>query len=100
MSAVKALPRRPNPNAAEKEPAPRMNTTHDEGNGDDKDDGPDLGEPDVEDRLGGPREMRLTSKLFAKYGHSKGCFGCAHKQAGLPDHRQRSAGCRRRIRSE
>ena len=49
---------------------------------------------DVDDRIGGPREMRLTSRLFAKHGHTEGCLGCAHKQAGLPDHRRHSAGCR------
>ena len=79
MSAVRAQPRRLNPNAAEKEPAPRINAEHEGADNDNRDDGVDLGEPEVADRLGGPREMRLTSKLFVKYGYTEGCLGCAHE---------------------
>ena len=57
--AVRALPRRPNPNAADNEPAPRMNTEHGEDDGDEAD-GADLGAAAGEDRFCGPREMRLT----------------------------------------
>ena len=56
-----------------------------------------MGEPEADDRLGGPREMRLISRLSANYGYTEGCLGCAHKQAGLPDHQQHSAGCLRGI---
>ena len=80
------MPRMPNPNAADNEPAPRMNTEHGEDDGD-RADGADLGAAAGEDRFGGPREMRLTDRLFAKYGHTEGCLGCAHKQAGVYDHR-------------
>ena len=91
--AGRALPRRPNPNAAERDPAPRVNIEHDG----DRADGADLGEPDCDDRVSGPREMRFTNRLFAKYGHTEGCLGCAHKQAGFYDHRQHSIACRTRI---
>ena len=41
--------------------------------------------------------MRLTTRLFAKYGHTEGCFGCAHKQAGFYDDLQHSTARRTRI---
>ena len=41
--------------------------------------------------------MRLTSWLFAKYGYTEGCLGCAHQLAGLHNHRQHSIACRTRI---
>ena len=34
--------------------------------------------------------MRITSRVLDKFGYTEGCFGCAHKQAGLYDHRQHS----------
>ena len=34
VQAVRSLPRKPNRNAAEREPAPRVNTEHDEGDSD------------------------------------------------------------------
>ena len=57
--AVRALPRRPHPNAADKEPEPRMNTDHGKDDGD-RADGANLEGAAGEDRFGGPRAMRLT----------------------------------------
>lgn len=94
--AVRALSRRRNPNAADNEPAPRMNTEHGEDDGD-RADGANLGAGAGEDRFGGPREMWLTDGLFAKYGRTKGCLGCARKRVSVYDHRQHSGACRRRI---
>ena len=93
---IKALPRRPNPNTGERDPAPRRPQDR-SGQEDDREDGADLGDPDCSDALGGPREMRTTSRLLDKYGYTDGCLGCAHKQAGLYDHRQHSTVCRTRI---
>ena len=54
VSAVRAFPRRPNPNAAEREPAPRINTEHEEGaDNDNRDDGANLGEPRLTIRFAG-----------------------------------------------
>ena len=86
VQGIRALSGKPNPNAAESELAPRMNIDPDGARAD----GADLGEPDCAGRISGPREMRLTSRLFTKYGHTEGCLGCANKQAGLYDHRQHS----------
>ena len=41
--------------------------------------------------------MRIVSRLLYKFGFTAGCFGCAHKQVSLYDHRQHSLACRTRI---
>ena len=41
--------------------------------------------------------MRIVSRLLYKFGYTAGCFGCAHKQVSLYDHRQHSLACRTRI---
>ena len=51
-------------------------------------DGADLGEPDCSDARGGPREMRIVSRLLDKFRYTAGCFY---------DHRQHSLACRTRI---
>ena len=84
-----ALPRRHNPNTGERDPAPRRPRDR-SGQEDGREDGADLGDPDCSNALGGPREMRITGRLLDKYGYTDGCLGCAHKQAGLYDHRQHS----------
>ena len=89
VMSIKSLPRRPNPNTGETDAAPQRPQDR-SGQKNDREDGADLGDPDCSNALGGPREMRITSRLLDKYGYTDGCLGCAHKQAGLYDHRQHS----------
>ena len=79
--AVNALPRRPNPNAGEREPLPRCPGDF-AGQQDDREDGAGLGEPDSSDALGGPREMRITSRLLVKYGYTDGCSAAPTSRLG------------------
>ena len=96
VMSIKALPRRPNPNTGERDPAPRRPWDR-SGQEDDREDGADLGDPDCSNALGGPREMRITNRLLDKYGYTDGCLGSAHKQADLYDNRQHSTACRTHI---
>ena len=43
------------------------------------------------------RRMRLTERLFDKYGHSEGCGGCQAQVAGMSDRKPHTEECRRRI---
>ena len=77
VMAVRALPRKPSPDGPASEPRPRRNTTADDA--EDRVDGADLGEADHDDGVVMPRELRLTARLFKKYGYTDGCPGCEHK---------------------
>ena len=93
--AVRAMPRKPSPDGPPGDPKPRRNT--DSGDANDRADGADLGEADYDDGVAESRELRLTSRLFEKFGFTDGCPGCEHKEDGRSGNRGHSSQCRQRI---
>ena len=99
--AVRALPRKPNPNTAASDGA--ADQVEPQLNGEEAvrpeagDSGAGIGRPDHDDAArGGPRELRLDGRLLEKFGYTPGCPGCINKQLGL-DHRAHTAPCRTRV---
>ncbi len=100
---VRATPRRPNPNnptdeevivkhddevhaGAEEQPVPFVQAVD-----------ADMLNPEVSGpRDSAIRELKLTKRLFEKFGHTAGCDGCDRAVAGLP-HRAHSDACRKRM---
>ena len=93
--AVRALPRKPNPDGPAGEPRPRRNTEAEDAG--DRVDGANLGEADCDNGETESRELRLTSSLFEKFGYTDGCPGCEHKEGGRSGNIGHSSQCRQRI---
>ena len=57
-----------------------------------------MGEADHDDGVAMPREFRLTTRLFKKYGYTDGYPGCEHKESsGALYSRGHSTLCRQRL---
>ena len=77
------------------EPRPRRNTEAEDAG--DRVDGATLGEAECDNGETESRELRLTSRLFEKFGYTDGCPGCEHKAGGRSGNRGHSSQCRQRI---
>ena len=93
--AVRALPRKPNPEKGSREPEPKL--AQDKAEDEER---VNIERPDHEDRRGVPRELRITERLLDKVGLTTGCPGCMHKQAYADGKRPHNDECRKRIYDE
>ena len=85
VTAVRALPRRTNPDGPTGEPQPRRNADQTaEEDLDARADGANLGDTECDSGENAPRKLKLTRRLFDKFGYTDNCAGCFRKEAGLP----------------